>query len=115
MGKKVNLLLTDLVMPDGLTGRELAKHMATREAGLKVIYTSGYSPEIRENELSFSRRVQFLTKALSPRQAGRGRASLSGPKIGARRGLNADICAEDLTRLRPCPFGDTTLECAPCL
>src|SRR5262249_32114972 len=47
-GKKVSLLLTDLVMPDGLTGRELAKQMATREAGLKVIYTSGYSPEIKE-------------------------------------------------------------------
>jgi CheY-like chemotaxis protein len=61
-GKKVNLLLTDLVMPDGLTGRELAKQMATREAGLKVIYSSGYSAEIRETAFVFREGYNFLQK-----------------------------------------------------
>ena len=65
-GKKVNLLLTDLVMPDGLTGRELAKQMATREAGLKVIYTSGYSPEMRETSFLFREGYNFLQKPYPP-------------------------------------------------
>jgi len=65
-GKKLNLLLTDLVMPDGLTGRELAKQMATREAGLKVIYTSGYSPEMRETSFLFREGYNFLQKPYPP-------------------------------------------------
>jgi nitrogen-specific signal transduction histidine kinase/ActR/RegA family two-component response regulator len=65
-GKKVDLLLTDLVMPDGLTGRELAKQMATREAGLKVIYSSGYSSEIRETAFIFREGFNFLQKPYSP-------------------------------------------------
>jgi PAS domain S-box-containing protein len=65
-GKSVNLLLTDLVMPDGLTGRELAKQMATREAGLKVIYTSGYSPEVRETAFVFREGYNFLQKPYPP-------------------------------------------------
>ncbi len=65
-GKKVNLLLTDLVMPDGMTGRELAKQMAARQAGLKVIYTSGYSPEIRETSFLFREGYNFLQKPYPP-------------------------------------------------
>ena len=65
-GKKVDLLLTDLVMPDGLTGRELAKQMATREAGLKVIYSSGYSSEIRETAFIFREGFNFLQKPYAP-------------------------------------------------
>jgi len=96
-GKKVNLLLTDLVMPDGLTGRELAKHMATREAGLKVHLHQRFTVPRSEKRAFFFAKGTISYKSPIPRQAGRGRASLSGPKIGARRGLNADICAEDLT------------------
>ncbi len=65
-GKKVDLLLTDLVMPDGMTGRELAKQMAARLAGLKVIYTSGYSPEIRETSFLFREGYNFLQKPYPP-------------------------------------------------
>jgi CheY-like chemotaxis protein len=41
-GAQIDLLLTDMVMPDGLTGRELAKQLLARKPGLKVIYVSGY-------------------------------------------------------------------------
>ena len=64
--KKVDLLVTDLVMPDGLTGRELAKQMATREAGLKVIYSSGYSPELRDTAFIFREGHNFLQKPYPP-------------------------------------------------
>ena len=40
---QIDLLLTDMVMPDGVTGRDLAKRLQAAKPGLKVIYTSGYS------------------------------------------------------------------------
>ena len=43
--EKVHLLLTDLVMPDGMTGRQLARQLQSEKPALKVIYTSGYSAE----------------------------------------------------------------------
>jgi len=42
-GTQIDLLLTDMVMPDGLTGRELARQLLARKPDLKVIYVSGYS------------------------------------------------------------------------
>src|SRR6185436_18060528 len=42
-GTEVQLLLTDMVMPDGLTGRQLAKQLKVSKPDLRVIYTSGYS------------------------------------------------------------------------
>ena len=64
--KKVDLLLTDLVMPDGLTGRELAKQMQTRDPSLKVVYTSGYSPETQETTFVFLEGTNFLQKPYPP-------------------------------------------------
>ena len=47
---KIDLLLTDMVMPEGLTGGDLARQLKIRQPQLKVIYTSGYSDEIMGNE-----------------------------------------------------------------
>jgi len=65
-GRKVDLLLTDMVMPDGLTGRELAKQMQAHDSGLKGIYTSGYSPETRETTFVFREGTNFLQKPYPP-------------------------------------------------
>lgn len=46
---KIDLLLTDMVMPEGLTGGDLARQLRIRKPPLKVIYTSGYSSEILGN------------------------------------------------------------------
>lgn len=39
---QIDLLLTDIVMPGGMTGRELATELKKRKPGLKVILTSGF-------------------------------------------------------------------------
>jgi len=46
----VDLLLTDMVMPDGMNGRELAALLRKRKPDLKVIYSSGYSAALVTGE-----------------------------------------------------------------
>jgi CheY-like chemotaxis protein len=44
-GAEVNLLLTDMVMPKGMTGLELAERLREMKPDLEVIISSGYSME----------------------------------------------------------------------
>jgi CheY-like chemotaxis protein len=41
-----DLLFTDMIMPGGMNGRELAEHLLARRSGLKVLYTSGYAHDV---------------------------------------------------------------------
>jgi two-component system, cell cycle sensor histidine kinase and response regulator CckA len=58
---RIDLLLTDMVMPEGMTGRDLARQLKSRQPGLKVIYTSGYSEEIMSSDTEV-RYAPFLPK-----------------------------------------------------
>jgi signal transduction histidine kinase len=42
-GLEFDLLLTDVIMPGGLNGRELADEIRKRRPGTKVLFTSGYT------------------------------------------------------------------------
>jgi len=64
---KVDLLLTDMVMPGNMTGKELAEKLTADNPRLKVIYTSGYSVEIMANDLGMRRGLNFLQKPYHPR------------------------------------------------
>jgi len=58
----VDLLLTDMVMPNGMSGGELAKDLIKRNPNLKIIYTSGYSPEILKQDSILAQGINFLPK-----------------------------------------------------
>jgi CheY-like chemotaxis protein len=61
----VDLLLTDMVMPGGIMGSELAERLLRKSPGLKVIYTSGYSPGMAGNDASLLKGRNFLPKPYS--------------------------------------------------
>ena len=58
----VQLLLTDMVMPGGMTGKELGEQLLKDNPGLKVIYVSGYSAEVINKDFPLEEGVNFLTK-----------------------------------------------------
>ena len=64
--EKIDLLLTDMVMPGSLNGRELAEQLLQEKPGLKVLYTSGYSMELIGTSLTSSRDFVFLPKPYHP-------------------------------------------------
>ena len=59
---EIDLLLTDLVMPDGLNGKDLAQRLLQENSKLKVVYMSGYSAEVVGKDFPLSEDVNFLTK-----------------------------------------------------
>lgn len=64
---KPSLLLTDMMMPEGMTGWDLACHIRNESPEMKVVYTSGYSPEIFGGEVKMDSNANFLPKPFHPR------------------------------------------------
>jgi signal transduction histidine kinase/CheY-like chemotaxis protein/HAMP domain-containing protein len=62
---RIDLVLTDMVMPDGISGVDLAERLLADRPDLKIIFTSGYtSAEINAELLSRSQ-ARFLQKPYS--------------------------------------------------
>jgi signal transduction histidine kinase/DNA-binding response OmpR family regulator len=58
----IALLLTDVVMPVGLTGQELAEKFIAHKPGLKVMFISGYSLQVAGKGFSELDGLNFLQK-----------------------------------------------------
>jgi two-component system cell cycle sensor histidine kinase/response regulator CckA len=57
-----DLLLTDLIMPGGISGQKLAEELGLRCPGLKVIFSSGYSDDVATRQLRLTPGQNFLPK-----------------------------------------------------
>jgi len=65
---EVDLLLTDLVLPEGFNGQELARQLKSKRPSLAVIYTSGYLLEMAaQTGEPLIEGVNFLQKPYRPR------------------------------------------------
>jgi signal transduction histidine kinase/ActR/RegA family two-component response regulator/HAMP domain-containing protein len=62
---EVDLLLTDMKMPEGVSGMELAERMLSEQPKLRVIFTSGYSDDIVSPEILVRNNARFLPKPYS--------------------------------------------------
>jgi PAS domain S-box-containing protein len=67
-GGHVDLVLTDVVMPDGMSGRELANRLQKGRPQLRVIFTSGYSTDFAGRELVLKDGQSFLQKPSTPKE-----------------------------------------------
>jgi PAS domain S-box-containing protein len=67
----VDLLLTDMVMPEGVTGWELAQRLQQQKPELKVICTTGYSMDLVNRRQELPGEVQFLQKPFKPQTLAR--------------------------------------------
>ena len=59
---EIDLLLTDMVMPNGVTGLDLAEHFKRANPNVKVILTSGYSVKLSKSGAPGGTGVVFLAK-----------------------------------------------------
>jgi CheY-like chemotaxis protein len=64
----VHLLLTDIMMPEGMSGFKLATRLRECRPELRVIYTSGYSGDIAGGQVQLEEGRNFIQKPYSPQQ-----------------------------------------------
>jgi len=61
-GQPFDLLFTDVVIPGGMSGRELADEVARLRPGVKILYTSGYTDNAIVHHGKLDDGVMLLTK-----------------------------------------------------
>jgi CheY-like chemotaxis protein len=62
LGNRVDLLLTDMVLPEGMHGRDVANAIRRVVSTVKVMFISGYSPELAGRPLRLQSGEAFLQK-----------------------------------------------------
>jgi CheY-like chemotaxis protein len=67
---EVDLLLTDMIMPQEMNGRKLAEKLRGQKSSLKVIFQSGYGGEVMGDDRDLRRESNgyFLQKPCSPQE-----------------------------------------------
>lgn len=78
----IQVLLTDLVIPDGFTGFELAERLQRERPDLRIIVTSGYDPERISKGFLAKHGIRFIQKPYRTDTLARGvRESLDSPPL----------------------------------
>jgi signal transduction histidine kinase/ActR/RegA family two-component response regulator len=79
-GEAVDLLITDMVMPEGMTGLELAEKLMALKPGLKVVISSGYSSEIAQAGVPTRTGIRYLPKPYDQSALGRTLEAVFAPE-----------------------------------
>ncbi len=66
-GDEVDLVLTDVVMPEGINGRDLVARLLAKRPELKFVFSSGYTFELERTGEQLIEGVNFLQKPYHPR------------------------------------------------
>jgi two-component system cell cycle sensor histidine kinase/response regulator CckA len=66
-GQDAQLLLADMVMPDNMTGPELAAAMQAGNPALRVVFTSGYTAEMMGEVFAAGKGKRFVNKPYQAR------------------------------------------------
>jgi len=59
---EIDVVVTDMVMPGGISGRDLAERLRQSRPGLGVVFTSGYSPSRAGQDKQLLKGLRFLPK-----------------------------------------------------
>jgi two-component system cell cycle sensor histidine kinase/response regulator CckA len=65
---EVDLVVTDVVMPDGMSGCELAEKLRAEHPAVRILLTSGYSTDVLQSRVIAQPEVSFLQKPYSAEQ-----------------------------------------------
>ena len=68
---EINLVFTDVVMPGGLNGRDLAERFWVDRPGLKVVFSSGYGADTLGKDFKLDANLNYLQKPYLPQTLAR--------------------------------------------
>ena len=63
---KINLLFTDVIMPENMNGIELGQRLLAEKPALKIIYTSGYTGNLESRRATLVEGTNFIRKPFKP-------------------------------------------------
>jgi DNA-binding NtrC family response regulator len=63
---EIDLVFTDMVMPGGMSGRDLADELRKTRPDAKIVFTSGYSPSRDGQNQNLLGGLKFLPKPYNP-------------------------------------------------
>lgn len=65
---RIDLVFTDMIMPEGISGADLARQLRQEQHDLKILYTSGYSTDFVSRKVDLQPGTNFLQKPYAPQQ-----------------------------------------------
>ncbi len=63
---RIDLVLTDVVMPEGTSGTQLARRLREEKPGIKIILCSGYGAEVMHEDDGMLATIPYLQKPYDP-------------------------------------------------
>jgi len=66
----IHLVLTDVIMP-GMNGRELAEQLVSLQPALRILYMSGYTPDVAVRHGVLEATMAYLSKPFTPQSLAR--------------------------------------------